>query len=278
MKIKFWGVRGSIPVPGPDTIKFGGNTSCVEVNCGDEIIVIDGGTGLRPLGLDLLQRAIDNKKFNKKISILFSHVHWDHIQGFPFFRPAFNPEFKIHLYGSKHSDVDIECAVRGQMVAPHFPLRLRDMPSKISFKQLSGDETTHIGDILIKNLALNHPNGSFGYKIEHKNKSFVYLSDHEYSDESEQRLIKFAQNSSFIIYDSMYTPEEYSGSDGQGSRKGWGHSTWEYGVELAKAANVDRLVLFHHGREDNKVSEIESLAKKKFKNTIAAFEGLEIII
>lgn len=277
MRIKFWGVRGSIPVPGPETLKFGGNTSCVEVDCNGETIIIDGGTGLRPLGQSMMANGFGARK-DKRISILFSHVHWDHIQGFPFFKPAFIAGAEVYLYGLKHSDTDIETALRGQMISPHFPIRLRDMPSRISFKELKAGESVRVGETVIRNARLNHPNGAFGYRIDFKGKSLVYLCDHEHSDESEDRLVKFSNGAGLLIIDSQYTPEEYSGSDGGGGRKGWGHSTWEMGVELVKKAGVERLVLFHHGRDDKKVEEIESNAKKCFHNTIAAYEGLEICL
>ena len=273
-RVKFWGVRGSIPLPGPNTIKFGGNTSCVEVDCGSEIVIIDGGTGLRPLGLDLIQRgAITN---GRTLSIFFSHVHWDHIQGFPFFRPAFMPDVRINLYGSKHSDIDIETSLRGQMVAPHFPLRLRDMPSKISFKGIGMDETIQAGPATVTSVELVHPNGAIGYRVACEGKSIVYFSDHEDPDAPDQRLMDFAQGADILIYDAMYTPDEYSGADGGGGRKGWGHSTWKKGTDFARRADIKQLILFHHGRADDQITKIEALAREEFPNTTAAYEGLEI--
>lgn len=278
MRIKFWGVRGSIPVPGPETLKFGGNTSCVEVDCDGEIIIIDGGTGLRPLGQSMMENGFGVGKGKKKISILFSHVHWDHIQGFPFFRPAFIAGVEVNLYGLKHSDTDIETALRGQMISPHFPIRLRDMPSRISFKELKAGQSVCVGEAVIRNVELNHPNGAFGYRIDFRGKSAVYLCDHEHSDDSEGRLVDFSKGADLLVIDSQYTPEEYSGADGGGGRKGWGHSTWKMGVDLVKKADVERLILFHHGREDTKIAEIESNAREQFSNTVAAYEGLEIFL
>ncbi|MBI5184957.1 MAG: MBL fold metallo-hydrolase [Nitrospinae bacterium] len=277
IKVKFWGVRGSIPVPGPETLKFGGNTSCVEVDCGGEIIIIDGGTGLRPLGQDMMANGFGSGK-NKKLCIFFSHVHWDHIQGFPFFKPAFIAGAEVYLYGLKHSDTDIETALRGQMISPHFPIRLRDMPSRISFKELKADESVRVGEAVIRNVELNHPNRAFGYRVDFNGKSVAYICDHEHSDESEDRIAKFSKGVDLLIFDSQYTPEEYSGADGGGGRKGWGHSTWEMGVELVKETAAKRLALFHHGRDDVKVEEIESNAKKRFPGTVAAYEGLEICL
>jgi phosphoribosyl 1,2-cyclic phosphodiesterase len=276
VKVKFWGVHGSIPVPGPQTLKYGGNTSCVELNSKGKTIIFDSGTGIRALGLDILNREGVKGNRNNKLSIFFSHVHWDHIQGFPFFKPIFLPEFEIDLYGPVHSNVDIESALRGQMVAPRFPIHLKDLSAKINFKGIRSGENVQIDDLVIENVLLHHPHGAFGYKITCGNKSVAYICDHEYSDESKDRLVKFLKNANQLIYDSHFTPEEYSGSDGNGGRKGWGHSTWIHGVELCKEAKVNQLVLTHHGSEDKIVEEMESQAKKVFRNTVAAYEGLEI--
>ena len=150
MKVKFWGVRGSIPVPSPKTSKYGGNTSCVELNCDGKIIILDSGTGIRELGHDIISRNSVKNDGRYNLYMFFSHVHWDHIQGFPFFRPTFVPEFEINLYGARHSDVDIECALRGQMVAPYSPIRLSDMPARINFKGIKSGEVIQIGKIVIK--------------------------------------------------------------------------------------------------------------------------------
>ena len=276
MKVKFWGVHGSIPVPGPNTLKYGGNTSCVEINSEENTVIIDSGTGIRALGLDIVNRDRSKGNRHNNLSMFFSHVHWDHIQGFPFFKPIFLPEFDIDLYGSIHSDVDIECAMRGQMVPPRFPVHLKDLPANIKFKGIRSGEIVQIGNMVVENVLLHHPHGALGYKITCENKSVAYICDHEYSEESRHRLVKFLKNTNQLIFDSHFTPEEYSGSDGNGGRKGWGHSTWTHGVELSKEANVNQLVLTHHGNEDKIVAEMESQAQKVFRNTVAAYEGLEI--
>jgi phosphoribosyl 1,2-cyclic phosphodiesterase len=276
MKLKFWGVRGSIPVPGPKTLKYGGNTSCVELNCDKKTIILDCGTGIRALGLDIEERGLVQENRKKDLYIFFSHVHWDHIQGFPFFRPNFDPEFEINLYSALHSDVDIECALRDQMIAPYFPIRLRDMPARMNFKEIKSGEAVQIGNIVIESISLNHPGGSLGYKIICENKSVAYICDHEHTEKSKQRLVNFLKNTNQVIFDAHYSPEEYSGADGDGGRKGWGHSTWVHGVELCREANIDQLILTHHGHEDTEIERIELMAQKEFCNTIAAYEGLEI--
>ena len=276
MKVKFWGVRGSIPVPGPKTSKYGGNTSCVELDCDEKTIILDCGSGIRALGLDIEERDFVKESGKKELYIFFSHVHWDHIQGFPFFRPAFDPEFEINLYSSLHSNVDIERALRGQMVEPYFPIRLSDMPARMNFKEIKSGEDVQIDKIVVKSVSLNHPGGSLGYKIICDNKSVAYISDHEYTKESRQSLVDFLNNTNLVIFDAHYTPEEFSGADGSGGRKGWGHSTWGHGVELCREANIDQLILTHHGREDLEIEKIELMTQKEFPNAIAAYEGLEI--
>ena len=276
MKVKFWGVRGSIPVPGPKTLKYGGNTSCVELHCDEKTIILDSGSGIKALGLDIEERGFIKENGKKELYIFFSHVHWDHIQGFPFFRPAFDPEFEINLYSSLHSGVDIECALRGQMVAPYFPIRLSDMPARMNFKEIKSGEDVQIDKIVVKSVSLNHPGGSLGYKIICDNKSVAYISDHEYTEESRQGLVDFLKNTNMVIFDAHYTPEEYFGADGSGGRKDWGHSTWRDGVELCREANIDQLILTHHGREDLEIEKIELMTQKDFPNAIAAYEGLEI--
>jgi len=276
MKIKFWGVRGSIPIFGPNNSKYGGNTSCIEVNCGDKTIILDAGTGIMPLGLDIMagDRFRENNK--KQLYIFFSHVHWDHIQGFPFFRPAFDSEFELNLYSTLHKDIDIEYALRSQMTPPFFPIQLKDMPSSMNFNNIKSGENVQIGNVAVKSISLDHPDISLGYKITCENKSLAYISDHEHTDKSHQRIVDFLKGTNLVIFDAHYTPEEYSGSDGNGGRKGWGHSTWEEAIALCKEAKIDQLALTHHGREDSGVDRIELEAQNGFRNTIAAYEGLEI--
>ncbi len=276
MKVKFWGVHGSIPVPGSGTLKYGGNTSCVELSSGGKTIILDSGTGIRELGLDIVNRNKVNGHRSYDLSVFFSHVHWDHIQGFPFFKPIFMPEFEIDLYGPSHSDVDIESALRGQMVAPHFPIQLTDLQARINFKEINSGEIIQIGQMSIENVSLDHPHGALGFKITCENKSVAYICDHEHINESKQRLVKFLKNTDQLIFDSHFTPAQYSGSNGNGGRKGWGHSTWVQGVELCREADINQLILTHHGSEDNIVEEMEFQAQKEFRNTVAAYEGLEL--
>lgn len=278
MRITFWGVRGSIPSPGPDTVGVGGNTSCVEVRAGNLLLVFDAGTGLRVLGKTLL------KEMPFTAHLFFSHVHWDHIQGFPFFDPAFVPGNVINLYGGNNVSRTLEETLAGQMDHPSFPVHLTDMGAKMIFHDVlentpieldAGDGTKAI----ITGAHGNHPNGVWAYRVDHGGKSVMYATDTEHYAVVDPRLAKLAKGTDVLIYDSQYTPEEYAGTAGTGGSKvGWGHSTFEEAVKLAKAANAKKLVLYHHDpmQSDAAVAEKERRARELFSDCVAAREGLKI--
>lgn len=275
MKICFWGVRGSIPTPGRDTVEIGGNTSCVEIRCGKTILVFDGGTGLRLLGQRLLA------EMPISAHLFFSHVHWDHIQGFPFFAPAFIPGNTIHLYGGTDVEHTLEETLSGQMSYPNFPVLLEAMGATMSFRDLVEGEEVVLDDgegnpIRVRTAAGNHPNGVWAYRIEHLGKSAVYATDTEHYDAVDPKLLAIARGVDVLIYDSQYTPEEYAGSVGGGSKRGWGHSTFQAGCALAIAAGVKQYVLYHHdpGQSDTAVRDKVRRAQELFPNAIAAREGL----
>ena len=272
MQITFWGVRGSIPSPGPTTAQIGGNTSCVEVRAGKALLIFDGGTGLRMLGKKLLpEMPIEAHMF-------FSHVHWDHIQGFPFFEPAFVAGNVFHLYGGNNVSRTLEETLAGQMDHPNFPVHLTAMGAKMTFRDLAEAEAVEIdggpgGPVLVTNARGNHPQGVFAFRVEHKGKSVVYATDTEhYAGRVDENLLKLARGASVLVYDSQYTPEEY------GSKRGWGHSTFEEGAKLAKLAGARRLVLFHHDpmQSDAAVLQKESRARALFDEVVAAYEGLTV--
>jgi len=276
MKITFWGVRGSVPSPGPETVRVGGNTSCVEVRVGDALIIFDGGTGLRLLGKKLLT------EMPLTAHIFFSHVHWDHIQGFPFFDPAFIKGNTIHLYGGKNVSRTIEETLAGQMDRPNFPVHLSDMAATMTFNDLAEGESLAIpagvASASLRAAPGNHPNGVWAYRIDFEGKSVMYATDTEHYTEIDQNLATLAKGVDILIYDAQYTPEEYAGANGAASKVGWGHSTFEEAVKLAKAAGVKQLVLFHHDptQSDDAVDAKEARAKKIFPNVIAAREGLTL--
>ncbi len=279
MRIQFWGVRGSIPTPGPDTVHFGGNTSCVEVRAGDKLLVFDGGTGLRLLGKQLV------RQMPLEAHIFFSHVHWDHIQGFPFFDPAFVAGNRIHLYGGNNVSRTLEETLAGQMDHPNFPVHLTDMGAKMDFHDLHEGQALKLDDgksakIAITTARGNHPNGVWAYRVEFGGKSFVYATDTEhYEGRIDPGLLALSKDVDVLVYDAQYTPDEYKGVAGTGGPKvGWGHSTYAEAAKLAAAANAKRLILFHHDplQNDAQVREKERKARELFAKSDAAYEGLVI--
>jgi phosphoribosyl 1,2-cyclic phosphodiesterase len=279
MHMTFWGVRGSIPTPGPNTVQFGGNTSCVEVRANKAILIFDGGTGLRLLGKKLL------KEMPLTAHMFFSHVHWDHIQGFPFFEPAFVAGNCFHLYGGNNVSRTLEETLAGQMDHPNFPVHLTVMGARMIFRDLREGETVEIDDgasglARVTPAVGNHPQGVFAFRLEHAGKAIVYATDTEhYEGRIDEKLVNLARGAEILVYDAQYTPEEYAGTAGTGgSKKGWGHSTFEEGAKIARAAGARRLVLFHHDpvQSDAAVREKERRARAVFPNTVAAHEGMTI--
>jgi len=278
MLVKFWGVHGSLPRPGPTTLKYGGNTACVEVRCGRTLIIFDAGTGIRELSEDILRRRVETGEDGSALTahIFFSHLHWDHVQGFPFFAPIFEKGNKFHLYGGRGLNLTLNRLLNDQMSHPNFPVTLCDLAASLTFHDLESGDHVIVDDAVIVARHLNHPGGSFGYRLERNGKSLIYASDTEHDGGLDPRLLELALNADVLIHDSMFTPGQYLGLRDGVSRKSWGHSTWEGAVEAALAVKAKRLVLFHHGNDDDTVSEIESRAREKFANTTAAYEGLEI--
>jgi phosphoribosyl 1,2-cyclic phosphodiesterase len=258
-KIKFWGVRGSIPTPGKNFIRYGGNTPCIEVRCGDTLIILDAGSGIRELGDSLLQEF---KGRNADIQILISHTHWDHIQGFPFFKMAYIPGTNINFYGG-HSVSALEKLIFGQMEREYFPVSLNDLQSKIKFNALTESPFT-INDVTIHFTHLIHPTLSLGFRIEYRGRVFVYATDSEISDDPEIEKIN-ERNISYLIHDAdmlvadcQYNREEYE------NKVGWGHSAIETTVEVCNKFNVKNLFAFHHDpvRTDNQIEELIEMAGK----------------
>lgn len=282
MMIRFWGVRGSIAAPGADTAKVGGNTSCVEIHCagsgGEETrIALDAGTGLRGFGESLLaeaaRRATPGSPPQVKLNLLFSHYHWDHIQGLPLFTPLYIPSTELNVYGPNFGG-GVEGVLRAQMQAPVFPVEYSELASRVRTRDLASGQSLEIGCAKVTTAKLNHPGGVFGYRVEHGGRSVVYATDTEHYSCPDPALVKLARNADVLIYDAMYLPEEYRGETSL-SKVGWGHSTYEAAAEMALKAGVRRLVLFHHdpARDDWAVVELESRARKLFPNCIAAREG-----
>jgi phosphoribosyl 1,2-cyclic phosphodiesterase len=298
MSLRFYGVRGSIASPSIATTNFmtdsyGGNTTCIEVKAGKENYIVDGGTGLRGLGNAYMKREFG--KGEGKADIFFTHVHWDHIQGIPFFVPFFIKGNKFGLYGAKKVNNSLESCLRNQQQYPNFPLTLEDMRkigADLRFYDLSIG-TTNLGNgTKISYIDLFHPDGVFSYKFEKNGKKIVIATDNEhdssfFSDSTkfgpnDERLIHWSDKADILVYDGQYTPEEYEGVVG-GSKKGWGHSTYEKGVDISVEAGVKNLIITHHdpSHDDRKLDEIAerlcNYAKGKV-NAILAHEGLDVHI
>ena len=272
--VTFWGVRGSIASPGPDTVEFGGNTSCVEVVCGDRHIILDSGTGIRGLG----QRLVRERK-RSQLTILYSHLHWDHLQGLPFFTPLYMPGSEICFCGPK----GIEEALSTQMGDPGFPVRLSDVPARLAFEELGDGMRVPIdggeGRITLTCARLNHPGGVLGYRIDYAGHSLVYATDTEHYSCPDPKLVKLAEGADLLIYDSQYDDDEYAGLAGP-PRTGWGHSTFSEGVRVADAARVRQLALYHHDptHSDAKVRELERRAAGLRPGTFACREGQTLVL
>ncbi|MFO0685561.1 MAG: MBL fold metallo-hydrolase [Sandaracinus sp.] len=270
-RVRFWGVRGSIPTPGPDTVHFGGNTSCVEVVCGQTRIIFDAGTGLRLLGNTLV------KEMPLTVHLFFSHVHWDHIQGFPFFAPAFVKGNVIQMYGRANTGSTVETALAGQMETPNFPVHLRELPAQLVFNDVHpGDKITLAPGLEVTSAQGHHPGGVFAYRVDYQGKSLVYATDTEhYGEEPDPRLVALGKEADVFVFDTMYTREEYEGKNGI-SKVGWGHAHLDAGLALIDAAGAKKYVLFHHdpGQSDAAVREKERRAREKHADSICAYEGL----
>ncbi len=266
LNLTFWGVRGSIPAPGPSTDLFGGNTSCVEVSSGDDVVLLDMGSGLRSYGEKLGRTPA-------RCSIFVSHYHWDHIQGLPFFGPAYNPGSVIDIYGPVREGRDVRSLLSGQMVAPYFPVTLDAFRSKLGFHTITSGQTVQVGKLQVTAHELNHPNGVLAYRIALGDKSVVYATDTEHGTAADDALVELARDAEALVYDCMYTDDEYEGV-GKPAKTGWGHSTWTAGLKILERANAKRLVLFHHEptRSDKDLQALADEARQKSPAALVARE------
>ncbi len=265
LTVRFLGVRGSIATPGAD-MTAGGNTACLEVRAGDTRIVLDAGTGLRALGNERMREGI------RTTTILMSHLHWDHVAGLPFFTPVYVPGHRVELASGPNGVMPLEQAMRELFRAPFFPVGFDDLGGTVTSRELRGNDHFTIGDITVTMARLNHPDPVYGFRLEHAGQSIVYATDTEHFACVDPTLKKLASGADILIYDAQYTPDEYP------SKVGWGHSTWQAGVELCRAAAVPQLVLFHHDpmRTDAQLAAIEADARAALPGTVAAREGLVV--
>jgi phosphoribosyl 1,2-cyclic phosphodiesterase/CheY-like chemotaxis protein len=252
--LRFWGVRGSVPTPGPDTIVYGGNTSCVEVRADGEIIILDAGTGIRPLGL-ALAREFGERPMD--LTLLISHTHWDHIQGFPFFLPAYQARNRVRILGYEGSRSGLAATLGSQMESPYFPIGLDDLPGNIVIEEVRDLEFS-VGRVQVRGKFVNHPGMCLGYRLDTSVGSVVYLPDNEpfnrqrlavdrdraeaaaYVDSQAEALVAFVRGAEVLIMDAQYDAEGYR------QHAGWGHGCTEDAVEVALRSGVRQLFLFHH--------------------------------
>jgi len=255
MRVKFWGTRGSVPTPGRATEKFGGNTTCVEVNAAGQRLILDGGTGIRELGLEMAEEAPGESV------LLFSHFHWDHIQGLPFFQPLFDDGHELRVCAPPAFRDRLEKVLNKQMAHDVFPVDFGDLSAKLHFETLDPTGTT-FGEVQVSAFELVHPGGCWAYRVVAEGRTLVFATDHEMHPERArpvyERLREQTRDAHLLVCDGQYTLEEYP------RREGWGHSTIEHAVMLAREAGVERLAITHHDpmREDVDLSELERQTRK----------------
>ena len=299
MKVRFWGVRGSYPTPGAGTVRYGGNTPCVEIRAGGRTIILDAGTGIIPLG-----RELARTKRAGELLLLFSHLHHDHTQGFPFFVPAYLPNAKLHIYGPDGTHQSIMSVLEHNQSSETFPVSLRDMSSTkdiqavresqvivwdeagvrvvestsgLALSRVEGLSEEAVVIRMLKSYA--HPGGVFVYRITWRGKSVVYATDTEGYVGTDKRLVKFAKDADLLIHDAQYLDEHYWGQlEGFPATQGYGHSTVTMACEVAASASTGRLVLFNHdpAYSDTMLAGMERTAQNLFVDTATAYEGLEI--
>jgi len=301
MKVRFWGARGSYPTPGAGTVKYGGNTACVEVQAGGLTIILDAGTGIIPLGRELAR----TKRVNELL-LLFSHLHHDHTQGFPFFVPAYLPNAKLHIYGPDGTHESMKNVLERNQSSETFPIGLRDMASSKDIQAVresqiilwdedgvrvvesaTGPALSRVeglsNDAVVIHIhkSYAHPGGVFIYRITWHGKSVVYATDTEGYVGTDKRLVKFAKDADVLIHDAQYLDEHYWGQlEGFPATQGYGHSTVTMACEVAASAETGGLVLFHHDPSytDDMLAGMERTAKSLFADSVAGYEGLEIVL
>lgn len=247
MLVRCWGSRGSIPVSGPEYVRYGGDTTCVEVrSAADDILVVDAGSGIRRLGSRLLSEG------RLDLTLLFTHAHWDHVLGLPFFKPVYIPQARIDIHGCPFEMGDLFAVLRQVMNAPYFPVQYEQLLSQRQHTLACGLESS-VGSLTVTSIPLSHPNKGQGYKFEEDGKSFVFLTDNELDFEhpggaSYEEYAAFSQGADLLVHDAEYTPEEY-----ERLTRGWGHTVYLRALDLAMDAGVKRFGLFHLNQDRNDV-------------------------
>jgi phosphoribosyl 1,2-cyclic phosphodiesterase len=276
MKLKFYGTRGSVPVCDAGFQQFGGNTTCFQITFTDinQIAVVDAGTGIRKLGRDL--QMMGHKQ--EQIILAFTHFHWDHIQGFPFFAPAYesNQEITLLTVGEGQTVKDLRGIFETQMQSVFFPVQLEHMGATFRFVQVqkTTEQFKSFNEVatMITAQKLNHPGGSYGFRIERNGKVLVICTDLEHGDQIDPLVVKLAQGADLLVHDAQYTAEELP------LRKGWGHSSYDQAMQVAEMSGAKRLALTHHDPEhdDEFLLRLERLCQERFKECLVAREGMEL--
>ena len=266
---KFWGVRGTVPCPGTGTLRYGGNTSCIEVRCGERRLIFDAGTGIRELGLSL---AKENQSVDA--DLFLTHTHMDHINGLPFFRQAYDSSNNIRIRAGhlKAMNLNIRDVLKGWMNPCFFPVPIESMMPHVSFTNFDQGEDIDLGDgIMVRTGKLNHPGGATGYRIEYDGRVACIITDTEHQgDELDQEVLRLIDGCSFFIYDATYTEEEYP------NYLGWGHSTWERSILLCRESGAAGVVAFHHepAHDDVFMDGVARKMRKAHSGALVAREGM----
>lgn len=268
-KVKFWGVRGSIATPSPRHIAFGGNTSCVEVAVGGRRLILDAGTGIRNLGHWLTRKDVHHAY------LLLSHTHWDHINGFPFFSPAFRKDRHFSIMAGHLADQGgIRRVLSAQMMQPMFPVPIEVMSARLDFEDFRQGDCFSLGHgLTVRTAPLNHPDGATGYRIEYGGKSLCYVTDTEHvPGRPDENVLALIEGADLVIYDSTYTDAEFD------AKVGWGHSTWQEGVRLCQQAKAGMLAIFHHDpdHEDYFMERLEAEARSLWTGAMVARENMRV--
>ena len=270
-KLKFWGVRGSIACPGQRHMVYGGNTACLEVSAGGERFIFDGGTGIRNLGQWLPKKGV------REATVLFSHTHWDHINGLPFFAPAYQPgnHFRL-LAGHLGQTGGIASIFARQMSDPYFPVPTSAMRANLRFEDFTAGDRFGLGvadRVGVRTAPLNHPNGATGYRLDYQGRSLCYVTDTEHRPGTlDANILGLIEGADLLIYDCTYTDQEFAG------KIGWGHSTWQEGIRLAQTANVRRLAIFHHDpdHDDSFMDRLALAARREWAGAFVARESMRL--
>ena len=274
LSVRFWGVRGSIPCPGRNTVIYGGNTACIEIRADQQLNIVDLGSGACPFGDWLIANDM-KKNGNLKANIFITHTHWDHIMGFPMFTPVYMENTELRITGPMFSETgSIKTVFETQLSHNYWPIRLNELSAKIDYNQIKETTLDLSNGLTVTSKLLNHPVACLGYRFNYEGKSVALIYDHEpfAAAEDNEKIIRFLKDADILIHDSQYTNEEYP------VHIGWGHSTLDNALQTAAAAGVKTLVFFHHdpSHTDAQLKKLEKIYSKKEVKCVMAKEGMTL--